>query len=276
MKLTKNNYLKHAFLAVFLCTSLILVMIVTAWAFAQGYASQDQGLRPGMTVSLSQSSTAVTPQVERATQENLQKVIGIATNTDQNLVTVASGEHQAYVQSSGTVEAFVSDINGDPKNGDTLTISPIKGILMRANDSHRSIGTTLEDFAHDRAESQIIRTDNGQQRVLIAKLNISLANLLSDGQQLEAGDKSELEKLGEAVIGKDVSEFQVIAALVIFLVVMVAEGGIVYGAISSSIISLGRNPFSKNIIRTELMRVLALAVFVLLVGLASTYSILNI
>ena len=278
MNFTIYNHLKRTLLIIVLCTAILLAATLTAWAYARGYVSQDQELTPGMTAALSQSSTAEVAVVERANQDNPQMVVGVATVPEENTVTVASGTHQVYIQSIGSVKAFVSNVNGELKKGDSLTVSPILGVLMRANSGSRAIGTALEDFSNENAESHVITTDEGNKTVLISELNISLANSLSNGQEFSADteEASALEKLGKAITGKEIGEFQIITALVIFLVVMIAEGSIIYGAISSSIISLGRNPFSKNMIRKELVRVLLLAVFVLLIGLASMYAVLRI
>ncbi len=230
-----------------------------------------------MLAALSGSSTADKPKIERATQETTSKLIGITTDPKDNLVTLASGEQQAYVQTSGTVEALVSDVSGAIKKGDSLTISPIKGVLMRAEADKGNLGEALEDFNSDDAEPQTIRVNDSERIVMVGKMTISLANSLTTekpGQTIE--DKTQLEIFGKKVTGKDIGLIQVLAALAIFLIVIVAEGAIVYGAVSSSIISMGRNPFSKRIIQTELLRVLGLVIVVMLVGVAAIYAIVSI
>lgn len=258
-----------------------IIMCVSSLAlaqnFARGYVTDDPDLRPGMMVALSQTGSEDNPKVERASQENTARLIGVTTDGEENLVTLASGEQQAYVQSSGTVKAFVSDVAGDIKKGDALTVSPIKGVMMRASEATGRVGEALEDFPRDNAESQTITSTSGDRAVLIGKMTVTLSNtLFGQPEKEDKLDKSQLEILGHAITGRDVGALQVVAALVIFIVVIVAEGAIIYGAVSSSIISLGRNPFSKGIIRSELFRVLGLAVIVLFIGLASIYAILSI
>lgn len=257
--------------------ALLVAIPVAARAFAQGYVTHDMALRPGMSVALSDESTAETPQVERATQENPQKIVGIATDVGQNLATSASGAHKVYVQSSGTVKVFASNLNGDIKQGDTLTISPLKGILMKADGSAASIGVALEDFPSHSAETQTINTSKGEQNVLVTKLAASIAFSVPPGQtSSEANNSSSLERIGSSLAGKDVNETRVIAALIIFLIMMTAEGAIIYAAVSSAIISMGRNPYSKGIIRGELTKVLGIVIVVLFIGSVSIYAILSI
>lgn len=225
-----------------------------------------------MVVALSDSGTPDTPSVERASQDAADKIIGVATGADDTLVTIASGSQQVYVQSSGVAVAFVSDVNGSIKKGDQVSISPIKGVLMRSEASGVIVGLALEDFPSQNAESQQISTSNGQQTVLVARLSISLDGKLTSnaGRVVD----SSLARLGRAIVGKEVNEIQVVIAVIIFFIVLVAEGGIIYGAVSSAITSLGRNPMARKFIRRELARVLVIAVLVLLIGLAAVYAVL--
>lgn len=246
---------------------------VQAKGVARGYITDDQALRPGMTVALSPSGTADRPKVERATRETANKIIGVTTGSDETTLTIASGEQQAYVQTEGEVIAYVSDINGMPKKGDKLTISPFKGILMLSDSRTPVLGSILEDFSVNKADEQNVITDSGQKTMKVAKLTISLDSNLRYGQE---GDDSVLKRLGRAITGKEVGEVQVAVALIIFLIVMITEGAIIYGAISSSITALGRNPLARKIIKAELVRVLLLAILVLFIGLAAIFAVLSI
>lgn len=251
---------------------------VAAQNFVKGYATDDSGLRPGMAVALSASGTADRPLVERAGREDHDKVIGVTTTIEESLVTIASNEHDVYVKSSGSVDAFVSDVNGAVKKGDKVTVSPLKGILMRGDPEGAAIGVANEDFADaPQPEPRTIIADSGEINVLVAKMAVTLDNNLGRATA-EGGTKepTSLQRLGKTVVGKEVGELQVIIALIIFFVMMIAEGGIVYGAVSSSITSLGRNPLAKTIIVRELVRVLGVVIVVLLVGLAAIYAVLLI
>lgn len=272
------NKKRKAVICIITVVVLTFILIGTGLAqgFARGYFTRDEALKASMVVVLSTTNNFDKPYVERATIENIENVIGITTQSDENLVTIASADQQVYVQSDGIVPALVSDINGKVKKGDKLTISPLNGILMRAEPNNLTIGRAQEDFLGGEAESQAITTKDGDKSTLISKMKVSVDNVATTQQPAKIDDKSVLERLGEAVAGKPVGELQVIIALVIFLIVMISEGSIIYGAISSGIISIGRNPMAKNIIRIELVRVLGVAVVVLGIGLSAVYFVLRV
>ncbi len=260
-----------------LIAGLFVVFITTsisAQGVTSGYATEDDGLRPGMAVVLSTSNASDRPLVERATLETADKVIGVMTTVEDSLVTVTSPESAVYVQTSGLVSGLASDVNGVIKKGDKVAVSPLKGILMRAEEGGRSLGTAVADFSGAGADSQTIKTTEGEKEVKIAQLAVTLDNNLGDASAATATGRSALERLGKAVAGRDVSELQVVVALIIFAIVMIAEGGIIYGAVSSSITSIGRNPLAKNLIAGELVRVLGIVALVLVVGLAAVYAVM--
>jgi hypothetical protein len=226
-----------------------------------------------MLVQLSDSSTADEPKVERATTDNIDKIIGVATTPDDSVVTIASGKEQVYIETTGDVDAYVSDISGEIKKGDLLTISPLRGIMAKAQvDSRLIMGIALEDFSSKQTESYVINSGDGQKTTQIAKLRINLDRKSANNNVPEAD--SSLRRLGRSITGKDVGEIRVVIALVIFFIVLVAEGGILYGAVTSAITALGRNPLARNIIKRELLRVVIIAIFVLIVGLGAVYGVL--
>lgn len=258
---------------------LLLTIFVSACAvvqaYARGYKTNDNGLKPGMIVVINTTSAPGEPLVERATRESVDRAIGITTEIEDNLVTVASGEQQVYVQMAGVASAYVTDTNGGVVKGDKLTLSPLKGILMRGNEVDPIVATALEDFPDGAAQAQPVTGESGATTARLAKLNVALENSLVTDQE-GPSDESAIERLGRAVIGRDVGELQVIVALIIFFIVLVSEGSIIYGAVSSGIISIGRNPMAKDVIRRELIRVLGLALVVLLIGLGAIYLVLRI
>ena len=251
-----------------------LVMRLPAVALAKGYATDDKDLKPGMVVALSQTGSPEEPKVERASPEVDNSIIGVTTTPDSELVTIASGQQQAYVQATGEVDAFVSDLNGSVEAGDELAISPLRGILMKADSRTATvIGIAIEGFAGKSVQTRSIDENGQRQEVRMATLRINLDHKAASNQQGLDGDSS-LERLGHAITGENVGEIRVVAALIIFLIVLVAEGGIIYGAASSAITALGRNPMARKVILREMVKVIGVAITVLVLGLLAIYAIL--
>lgn len=243
-------------------------------ALANGYSTDDNGLIPGMVVALSQSSTSDKPKVERAALDKEAKIIGVSTTLENQLVSVGSKDARVFVQTTGEATVYVTDLNGVVKNGDLLAPSPLLGVLMKADQRTAPVvGIAIEDFDESTAETQSITDNSKRKDTNINKIRINLDHMAASNQQASISDSS-LERLGQAVVGRRVGEIQVVAALAIFLIVLVAEGGIIYGAISSSITSVGRNPLAGKIIRRETARVVGVALVVLIIGVASIYAIL--
>lgn len=262
-----------AFIVVF-ASLLVLPANLLAQAISQGYPSDDAGLRPGMVVQLDGEPKSDDPvKVERAEIQNQSKIIGLAVSPNDSFALIASSNEPVYVQASGEVLALVSDINGQVKDGDQLTISPLNGVLMRAEGTdHLTFGSALEDFP---AQTETYQIDGGSTSLSSTEVGYMRINLnarsFATGQFQE---KSILSSISTSLIGSDIGPARVLIALFIFITVLVAEGGIIYGAISSAIAALGRNPLAKKDIRLELMRVVFIAFIVLCVGLGAVYAIL--
>jgi len=265
---------KTGFLLISLAT-LLGLMSVQVLGAAQGYITEDPDLKVGMTVALSDKSTSEKPVVERASVETADKIIGVTALQSDNVVTIASGESEVYVQTSGIVDGFVTDLNGTISKGNLLAISPLKGVLMRANSNSVGIvGIALEDFPTENLQSQTVTTPTGEDQASVTKIQLSLDNKAIQSGHL--AEDSSLKRLGKSIIGKEVQELQVIISLLIFTIMIIAEGSIIYGAVSSAIVALGRNPLARRFIGQELFRMIGIAIFVLIVGLAAIYAVLSV
>lgn len=256
-------------IAALLAVSLFVAPSVTAWA--RGYLTDDDGLKPGMVVALSGNGASDDAKVKRASRDDASSILGIATNPANYSVTLASEQEEVYIETSGEVTAFVSDIYGEIKKGDKLTLSPLNGILAKAPaDSALILGIAIQNMSSKTTEEQTIDTDGGAKTVKVASILINFDRELGSGK----GSDSTLARVGRSIVGRDISDIRVVAALLVFLVVLIAEASILYGAISSAITSLGRNPLARKIIKHELLRIVIIAAAVLLFGLGSIYLIL--
>ena len=266
-KITRHNLA----LVAGILAGIVFFAAAPLFALARGYMTDDAMLKPGMIVAVTGDSENDKAKVERASNENPYAIIGVATNPSDTQVTIASENQEVYVESNGDVTAYVSDVEGEVKKGDRLTISPLRGILSKAPERPALLlGIALEDMATKETEEYTITTPDGDKKVKVAQVLINYDRKPGSSEEPD----SSLERLGRSISGKDVGEIRVMAAIIIFLIVLIAEASILYGAISSAITSLGRNPLARQIIKHELLRVVIVAFAVLIFGLGSIYLIL--
>jgi hypothetical protein len=253
----------------------ILFASVTAIGISQGYTTTDKDLQVGMIAALSSESTPDKQIVERGSTGNASKIVGVITTIDANLLTLTSSNAQVHVTTSGEANVYTSDLNGTIKKGDFITASPLKGVAMRAgNEDTHVLGVALEDFNADKAKTQTVKTNNNSEKtVLVATIQVDVQprNLASSKQQ---NKQASLVILGESLTGKSVSSTQVIVALIIFFLLLLVEGSIIYGAIFSTITALGRNPLARSAVYKQLLQVAWLTLVILAFGLGSIYAIL--
>lgn len=253
-----------------LLTALLLGISTGVEAVSRGYKSNGT-LRAGDVVALAEGEADT---VELASPSNLSRVVGIVVQPADSSVIVASSEAEVFVKVSGEAEAYVSDASGSIAPGDVLTVSPLRGILVKAAPGEPGLATALTEFSGDSGdEVQVTREDGSANNVRVGKIKVGLTAGVS---AVSGGGKSQtgIEKFASSIVGKEVTSLQAIVALIIFCVMLVGEGSIIYGVVSSSIVSLGRNPLAEKLIHRELLRTLGVALAVLAVGLGSVYLVL--
>lgn len=281
-KITKSNNLlvglKNRFVAGLLVLGFVVLLSTflpfTVRAASQSYATRDKTITKGMAVAvISQpgSSGGTTSYVQKSSVKDADKTVGVVVNLGDNLVTSVSGDYQIFVASSGEALVYVTNLNGAVKKGDLLAPSPLEGVLMRASDGTPGIlGAAMDDFSAQEAQTVSVR---GSEAVKIASLHINMDVKFATSS---AGvQQSLLERLGQSVAHRQVNSLQAFIGLAILILLIVVEGGIVYAAISSSILSLGRNPLAKRTIMRGLLQASLLVLAVLAVGIASIYLVLR-
>lgn len=256
----------------FIGSTMAALLCLPVAAVSRGYTTDDD-VALGMAVALRQENDRV---VERANQENEGSIIGIAVSAEDSTVVVASKGQDVFVEATGVVAAYVSDFNGTVTKGTKLAISPLKGIMMTSNDTRLNVlATAEEDMANGTdQETQKVQTIEGEREVRIAKIKVNLDGRGAADAEDAPSSTLALRKIGRSIVGKEVSSIQVLAALLIFVIVLIAEGGIIYGAVSGALIAIGRNPLASRSIHQELLRVVLVAGAVLVIGIAAVYLIL--
>ena len=255
--------------------SLSLLSPVLASATAQGFITNDTGLSVGMAASLSTASTPSKQLIERSNLTNMNKFVGIVTTKNSSSLTITDDSATAYVATLGEVKVFATDINGSIKRGDVLTISPLKGIVMKSSDNVSDIlGTALEDYPTTGQQTVQVTTASKNQEtahINLVDINLNPHNLGTTNNP----NKSFLEVLGQAITGKPINNWQVAAAIIIFFVLIIVEGSILYGAVHSSIIAIGRNPLARKSVFRQLLQASIVVIIILAFGTATIYAVLS-
>lgn len=271
MKLKIRIITTGYFLVVFFGV-LFSISKIDVFAIARGYMTSDTNLQTGMVVALSPDGSS-SSSVERATQETSGRVVGIVTTINNSLISVSSEAAKVLVESDGQTDAYITDINGEVHKGDLLVLSPLKGILMRYSNDKTGVVIGIAADSPLPAVAYSYKDGLQSKNTQIAKLKVSLSRKGDNDTAVLPAD-SALKRLGRTLVGRNVDEIRVMLALILFIIVLIAEGGIIYGAVSSAFSALGRNPLAGTIIRSELIRVVLIALAVLLVGLGAVYALL--
>lgn len=259
-----------------LLLGLIVMMTVpmsAAALTAQGYRSE-QPLKDGLAVALTETQTSEeTKEVELASTSNQARFIGVTIAQSAATTTTTNADSNVYVVANGEVAVTVSDINGRVKKGDNLALSPLKGVLIRAEaEATTAVGIALQDQTDENSTTE--RVNNRGNPNFETKLSTILVDVQPKAITPTTQRDSFLILFGESLTGKDVSVVQVVVALIIFFLVLIIEGSIIYGSIYSSIIALGRNPLSKSAVYKDLAQITVLAVAILVAGIVAIYLVL--
>jgi hypothetical protein len=280
LKKLKQNFSAKRFFAsvglVFL-TVLSLSHPLAAQTVTQGYASDDN-LQRGMLVSLKDGDPT---KVEPADDGNAKRLHGLVVNPNDAPVTLSNEAQKNFVATVGRYEGLVSDQNGAVKAGDYITVSKVRGIGMRVDTkSENVIGKALEDFD---GKSNVLSTtdlkDNGgvTQKVNIGRIMLDIgigANPLAKPEEVNL--PGFLKKATEAIAQKSVSPLRVYISLAILAASVAIAGSMLYAGVRSSMISIGRNPLSKQSITKSLMQVILTSFIVFIIGIFGVYLLLKL
>lgn len=256
---------------------LILVMLslqpgkLLAQAITQGYRS-DTPMQRGMIVQLDENDTS---KIMPVSQDTAEATFGVVVNPNDAAATLSTDTEQIFVATSGKYEVLVSDQNGDIEPSDYIVVSSLNGVGMKVNDEQAIVvARALEGFSRE----QVIGSAKvGEQEVRIGRI---LADIDIVGNPLEKKTLSYipeiLKDVAEEIAGKPVDPARVYISLIVIVVSALISGSLMYSAIHSAIISIGRNPLSKKSIMLSMYQVVAISLFILIVGLFGVYLILRL
>lgn len=264
-------------LAAFFITS-SMVLGVVAQEFTQGYSTTEK-MNRGTVVGLTPGQDT---QVESINTDKNEALFGVVIRSNDAAVTLTEDKTGVYVATSGRFEVLISDIDGALEAGDLITTSAISGIAKKATDKEKFVlGKVLEvvDF-QDQSKILLETTVTDEKGATIpVKISRVMAEIdvkANPGLKSETSAPEFLVNFSETIAGKPVSALRIYAGLIIVTIAGAISGSLLYSSVKTSIISIGRNPLSKNSVLTGLAQVVVISVIIFISGLVAVYLLLKI
>ena len=247
---------------------------VHAQTVTKGYGS-DQVLQRGMIVGLVKSNNA---KIEPIDISRLTTMLGVVVNPNDSPITISDNDQHIFVATTGRYDVLVSDQDGVIKQSDYITLSSLAGIAMKANDQQSDVlgrATGGFDGKTNVLNSTVLKTSSGkEQTVHIARVPVEIAITKNPLARQTNNAPSFLNNAGRAIAGKPVSALRLYLSTIIFIIGTIIAGAMLYAGIRSSIISIGRNPLSKQSILKSMLGVAFTSVIVFLMSVIGVYLLL--
>jgi hypothetical protein len=210
--------------------------------------------------------------VELSNIANGQKLAGVAVNSDESLLAVNPTSGKVQIATDGNANTLVSTVNGNIIAGQEIAVSPFNGIGMLASPGDRVVGTALTNFSSNTSGAAVekVKDSSGTDHNIIVgyvKLSISIGVANNTGNSsLQA-----IQQFIEGLTGHYISTFRVVVVLGIAFLVIISMVTLIYAAVYSSIISIGRNPLAKFAVLRTLTYVISMVGLIAGVGSLSLY-----
>lgn len=278
MRLLRNITLQ----TMLLLGGILLVVVFAAPSFhvrgaasiAQGFQTLDKNISIGALVSFEAGKPNT---VELSNTQRVTRLTGIVAK--RSLLELSDGSSTVQVVTSGQTLGLVSDINGEVRVGDHITASPMSGIGMKATENVIAVGTAQGDLRGSEVTQQSVTNISGETKKInigLIPIQVDVAAFVLNGGSQSYGIPLFAQGAANIIAGHEVSPVRTVVAIVILLLVFATVIVMLRSAIRSSIISIGRNPLSENILRRSLLEVSLTVVGVIFLGLISIYLILKL
>lgn len=243
-----------------------------AASLSTGYASE-QDLPFGTVVSVDSENQNF---VEPTTLSTLRSVIGVIVRPEEATLNIAPNATTVQVASDGVANVLVSDLNGEIMPGDLIAPSSIAGVAAKWTDQGVALGTAQAVF--NRESSGQLTTAQGEDgssdEVYVGTIlvTINISEQLTTGSDLLP---EFLRSIIADIAGKELSIARSVAVIIVFLLTLIGTIVLVYGAVRSAIISIGRNPLSRGSVYLSLVQVFVIVFLVLATGAGVIFVLLR-
>lgn len=271
-----KRYLTSIYL---LCQICLMASPVFAQAFIQSYGT-DSPIDEGMIVEVMPNSPDKVEPVKKSDQI---KTLGVVVDSRDAPIAFSSTSNttQVFVATAGKFNILVSDQNGNINTGDYIVVSSLSGVGMKVDTvSPIVVGQALSSFngGSNQVGTAQVETSGGAKTIHLGIIQANIGVAHNPLQQTNINDvPSFLRKATSGITGgKVVSPWRLYLSAILFLVTAIVTSVFVYSGVRNSIISLGRNPLSKNTIMRGLVTVILTGVIIFITGLFTVYLLLKL
>lgn len=253
-------------------------LTVAAQSVTQSYTS-DVPLQRGMIVGLKKDDLR---KVEPVNYDQFDRIMGVVIGANDTSILLGKEGEKAYVAKVGRYSVLVSNQTGDIAAGDYVTVSAVSGIGMKATDRDPVIlGKALNAFkSSDSAQvigTATIKDSVGKEhQIKIGHTTVDVS--IGKNPKLKTDDTlpKVLQRASELIAGKPVAPLRVYMSLLLLAIATAISGSLIYSAVRSSLVSIGRNPLSKKSIIRGMFQVVLIGLMVFLSGVFGVYLLLKL
>lgn len=252
------------------CAVLVGTSAYALTSISQGY-QVEASVPVGSLVSL---TTDTSDTVEAATIDNSSRLLGVVVTGGSSMLSLGSGaDSEVQVATGGSARVLVSDINGEVKQGDQITASPITGVGMRATGNTKVVGVAQASMTKT-AEEEI--DHDGKRTVSLGNVPV----VVNVSYHYENPEKTiipaAIQNVANAMAGRQVEPLPIIVSAALFIIMLIVVMSIVFAMIRSSIISVGRNPLAQSAVWRNVIQLSGLVMLIVAGCLGAIYFILRV
>ena len=217
-------------------------------------------------------------------EEHADRILGVV--VPQNNATIVLtpqnvNAQQVLVTNKGHFSLIVSNQNGPIKVGDFIMVSAIAGVGMKADDKSNTqvVGKATGEFngtANVIGQVELKDTLGRKTSVSLGRIPIDVA--ISHNPLFEKKADyvpSGLAKLAQAVTDKPVSAARIYLGSIVLLVVAYMTAMILYSGIRHGMVSIGRNPLSRQHVMKGLIQTIVTGLIIFIAGIFGVYLLLK-
>jgi len=212
-----------------------------------------------------------------ADQTSAARTIGVVVAPDQTTLSLGAATGQVQVVTSGLATVFVSTANGNIKSGDPVALSTIAGVGEKATSSGRIVGIAQGAFSDATSNVQSATVGSGatKRQVSLGEVTIQVGVTSYSVQTPAAGVLGAVQNIANSVSGKAVAVVRLYVAAFILLAAVICSTVLIYSAVRSSIVAIGRNPLSRKSVFRSLAQIILVVILILAVASGAIYLVIK-